>query len=322
MRIEALAHFPIPLFASAMGWGGLAMAWRKAHDALGWPAWVGEAAAVVAAAAFALVGALYVVKTRRHWPEVVKEFNHPVRINFFAAISINLMIMAGLVLPYQPVLADGLWIGGAGLHLAAALYVIGRWIELPHDPAPFNPAWFIPVVGNVLAPVVGVKLGHGEAAWFFFAVGMIFWLGLLPLALNRAIFVSPPLPPKLTPTLAIFIAPPAVGFLAWRGLTGAETVPLDPVGHVLIYAALFTGLLVLRLAPGLIRAPFSPSWWAYTFPSAALAAALAEMSAAMGGAGIFPWLAGGFAALSTAVVIAVTARTLIEAASGRLLQPE
>ena len=323
MRLDDLAHVPVPLFASAMGWGGLAMAWRKAHEALGWPVWIGEAAALTAAAVFALVCGLYAWKTAHHWEETVKEFRHPVRINFFAAISINLMIMGGLALPYAAELADALWMAGAALHLALALYVIGRWIEHPHDPATFNPAWYIPVVGNVLAPVVGVKLGHADAAWFFFAVGIVFWLGLLPLALNRAIFVAPPLPPKMLPTLAIFIAPPAVGFLAWRALTAPSmSFPVDPLGHVLIFAALFTALLVLRLITVLARVPFAPSWWAYTFPSAALAAGLAELAAAKGGSAFFALLAGAFVVGATAVVVLVSIRTVKAAFSGQLFVPE
>lgn len=323
MRLDDLAHVPVPLFASAMGWGGLAMAWRKAHEALGWPAWIGEAAALIAAAVFVVVGGLYAWKTARHWDEMVKEFRHPVRVNFFAAISINLMIMGGLALPYAAGLADGLWIVGAGLHFSVALYVIGRWIEHPQDPATFNPAWFIPVVGNVLAPVIGVKLGHTDAAWFFFAVGMVFWLGLLPLALNRAIFVAPPLPPKMLPTLAIFIAPPAVAFLAWRALTvPVMTAPVDPLGHVLIFAALFTALLMLRLITVLARVPFAPSWWAYTFPSAALAAGLAELAAAKGGSAFYSSLAGVLVVAATLIVLLVSARTVKAAFAGHLFVPE
>jgi len=39
-------------------------------------------------------------------------------------------------------------------------------------------------------------------------VGLGYWLALLPVILNR-LFLHGPLPPQLTPTLAILIAPPA-----------------------------------------------------------------------------------------------------------------
>lgn len=323
MRIDDLAHVPVPLFAAAMGWGGLTMVWRKAHEALGWPVWAGETAAAVTAVIFVAVSLLYGYKALRHWPETVHEFRHPVRVNFFAAISIDLMILAGIALPYSRGGAEILWLAGAALHLSLALYVIGRWIEHPQDPATFNPAWYIPVVGNVLAPITGVKLGCIDAAWFFFAVGVTFWLGMLPMMLNRAIFGGA-LPPKMLPTLAILAAPPAVGFLAWRALdsvTAGPGAPLDALAHVLIYAALFTGLLVIRLITVLIRLPFAPSWWAYTFPFAALAAGLMELAAVKGGV-FFTALAGAFAVGVTGIVLLVTARTMAEILAGRLFQPE
>ncbi|MEM0513912.1 hypothetical protein WCN91_00405 [Pseudoalteromonas sp. YIC-827] len=37
-----------------------------------------------------------------------------------------------------------------------------------------NPSWFIPVVGNIIAPITGAKLGYIEVSWFFFSVGIVF----------------------------------------------------------------------------------------------------------------------------------------------------
>ena len=60
---------------------------------------------------------------------------------------------------------------------------------------------------------------------FFFFVGIVFWLGLLPLLLQRVMLHDPPLPAKLLPTIAIFIAPPAVAMLSWQALTGVADGP-------------------------------------------------------------------------------------------------
>lgn len=49
-------------------------------------------------------------------------------------------------------------------------------------------AWFIQVVGNVLVPVAGVPLGFVDVSWFFFSIGMFFWLILMTLVFNRMIF--------------------------------------------------------------------------------------------------------------------------------------
>ena len=71
--------------------------------------------------------------------------------------------------------AHGFWIVGVTVHLVFTLYVMSVWIhheglEVHH----INPAWFIPVVGNVLVPIAGTHLGYTETSWFFFSIGIVF----------------------------------------------------------------------------------------------------------------------------------------------------
>jgi tellurite resistance protein len=89
--------------------------------------------------------------------------------------------------------------------------------------------------------------------------------------LHRLIFCEDKLPQRLAPSLAIFVASPAVGCLSWLQLTGH----VDAVYRFILFTALFFALLVLRLWQLAVQAlPVSVAWWAYTFPSAALASAL------------------------------------------------
>ena len=74
---------------------------------------------------------------------------------------------------------------------------------------------------------------------------------------------------NLLPTMFIMIAPPAVGFISYMNL-----VPdLDNFARVLYYNALFMTLLLLVQAPRFMKIPFSLSWWAYSFPLAAVTVA-------------------------------------------------
>jgi hypothetical protein len=59
----------------------------------------------------------------------------------------------------------------------------------------------------VITPLAATEIGSLELAWFAFGVGMVFWLALLPLMLHRVLLYDHPLPAKLLPTLAIFVAP-------------------------------------------------------------------------------------------------------------------
>jgi len=131
-------------------------------------------------------------------------------------------------------------------------------------------ALLISPAGPLAAAFAGVPLGFPEISWFLFAVGLGFWLTFLPLLLDRLIFHHEPLPGRLAPTLALLVASPAVLCLAWLQLTGR----VDETYRIMLFAALFFVLLVVRLWRLAARSPVSVAWWTYTFPSAALATAL------------------------------------------------
>jgi tellurite resistance protein len=162
-------------------------------------------------------------------------------------------------------------------------------------------------------PIAGVPLGFPGVSWFFFAVGLAFWLPMFTIVLYRLIFHDP-LPPAIAPMLFILIAPPGAGFVAYMQLNGGT---LDALAHVLAGAGLFIALLVLRLAGLYLRLPFTLSWWAFTFPSAALATTLIQYQARLGGP-VMDWVSVGWLGLATAIIAWVTLRTLVSAASGRL----
>ncbi|MFB0975797.1 MAG: hypothetical protein QMB71_06820 [Tolumonas sp.] len=70
-------------------------------------------------------------------------------------------------------LSYGLWGIGAIVQLSLTLLVMHSWIHHDHYRLEHaNPSWFIPVVGNIIAPITGAKLGYIEVSWFFFSVGI------------------------------------------------------------------------------------------------------------------------------------------------------
>ena len=120
----------------------------------------------------------------------------------------------------------------------------------------------------MIVPLAGVSLGSVEITWLFFSAGMIFWLILLVLVFNRLIFHAP-IPARLFPTLVILIAPPAVAFVSYVRLV----VGVDAFAHMLLSGAYVFAILVLVQVPKLMRLPFALSWWALSFPLAALTVA-------------------------------------------------
>ena len=71
------------------------------------------------------------------------------------------------------------------------------------------------------------------------------------------------------PTLFILIAPPAVAFIAYLRLTHE----IDAFARVMYYAALFIALLLTVQVKVFLRCEFYLSWWACSFPIAALTVA-------------------------------------------------
>lgn len=266
---DRLENFPVTFFAIMMGLLGLVLSMTAAETAAGSSGAVSQFILGAAVAVFAVLTFFYGLKLIRHPSAVKAEWNHPVRIAFFPTISISLLLLGTALAPRIPDTAYVIWSAGAAAQAVLALSVVANWIgHRSFQQMHLSPAWFIPAVGNVLVPLAGVGFGAIELSWAFFSAGILFWIVLLTLVMNRLIFHEP-MPGRLMPTLVILIAPPAVAFVAWVRLTG----DVDAFARILINIGYVFALIVLTQAPRFFRLPFALSWWALTFPVAALSVA-------------------------------------------------
>lgn len=314
---QKLEHFPVSFFATVMGMAGLTLAWKKAHAVLGLPAEAGLALQWLTLGLFITLATFYAAKLIRHFPAVQHEFAHPVRLNFFPAFSISLLLLSVVFAETHGELARMFWFIGAPLHLAFTLTVMSSWIHhTRYDIKHANPAWFIPVVGNIIVPVGGVAFAPVEISWFFFSIGLVFWLVLMTIVMYR-LFFHEPLPARLTPTLFILIAPPAVGCIAWVRLHQGQ---IDDVARILFHAALFLTLLLASNALRFFRAGFFLSSWAYSFPLAAMTIATLIMADQVGG-GFVPF-AGVMLAVLSVVLAFLAIRTVQGVLRGEICVPE
>ena len=215
-----LQYVPVTLFTIVMGLCGFTLALRAGENSLGLTHAASWAAHSLTMAVFAAVALGYLAKAIRHPAAVAAEWRHPVKLAFFPAISIALVLMSIVMLAPAPAIAHVMWLIAVPMQLVLTLAVVSGWISArAFQHGHLSPAWFIPAVGNVIVAIAGVPLGYPEISWFFTSVGLIFWLVLLSLVMNRLIFHDP-LPERLQPSLVILIAPPSVGFLAWVELVG------------------------------------------------------------------------------------------------------
>ncbi|RLA75116.1 MAG: C4-dicarboxylate ABC transporter, partial [Epsilonproteobacteria bacterium] len=238
---RSLQHLPIQLFAIVMGMSGFAIMFAKAYHILDMPYSIYITVLFIDTILFFAIFTAYMFKVLLYTQEVKKEFKHPIKSSFVAAISISFLLLSIAYYDFAPTLSIILWYIGTPLQLFFTLYIINYWIHNELKVVHSNPAWFIPIVGNVLVPVVGVEAAPIYVSLFFFALGMFFWLVLFTITINRVVFHHP-LAKKLVPTFFILIAPPAVGFISYFRISNGS---IDMLSMFLYFIALFTLFLLL-----------------------------------------------------------------------------
>jgi len=265
--LNRLKNFPISFLAIGLGLIGFTLAWQKAEQILKIPFVLSPYLLYFTLVVTAAILGTYVVKIIRYYDEVRKEFNHPIKLNFYPILAKLFLIASIIFLGSNMALSRSLWWIGVVIQFIFTIIIMSAWIQ--HDKFKIhhiNPSWFIPVVGSIIIPIAGVKHFSPELSWFFFSLGFFWWLILATLVINRMIFHNP-IPDKMIPTLFILFAPPIIGFISLTKLLGG----LNPAGNLLYYFGLFLLILILFQFRMFFKIKFFLSWWAYSFPLDALA---------------------------------------------------
>lgn len=312
-----LANMPLPMFAIVMGMAGTAIVYLRAGHILWDNELPGVFLAAVTAGLFVVLAIAYALKTIRYFAKVRQEFDSPIRLHFFPTISISLILLSVAFLHLQPTVALWCWVVGSIAHLLLTIKILSIWIQKEHfDINHIEPSWFIPVVGNILVPVAGVELALPDISWFFFSIGLIFWVMLFTIFFYRIVFHHP-LASKRLPTFFILIAPPAVAFISYVRLTGE----VDAFARIMYFFALFLFLLLVYQWRMFKGAQFLISWWAYSFPIAALTVATILLSTFNDASWVVP-LAWFFVIVLTLLVVTLSAFTLRAVHGREICRPE
>jgi tellurite resistance protein len=317
-------------FSLVMGLSGMALAWQAATPLLGEMA---SGVALVTGGLAALVFVALAVASLRRWQRhaqaLEEDLKHPVRHAFVATIPVSLLLLATLAhtLGLNGWGVVALWWAGSLLQWWATLWVLGRWLSaLPGGSQPVGagaaghwsavtPVLFIPVVGNVVAPLAGVGLGHDLWSAAQFGVGLLFWPVVLTLTLARRIAHSP-LPERLMPTWAITMAPPAVVGLCLLAF-GAPVLWAAAVWGMALFSLLWVGAQGKRL----ISQPFSLTFWAMSFPLAAFTTLTLKLASTTGHRG-FQSTGMVLLAITSLVLFGLMLATVRGLRDGTLLAPE
>ena len=302
---RSLRFFPVQLFAVIMGVSGLTIAYAKAYHLLGLPYFIYEGLLFINTLLFLIIFTTYMFKWLIYPDAVKKEFLHPVKSSFMATISISFLLISIAFYDYAPTLSIIFWYIGAPLQFYFTINILSYWINSQFKEVHSNPAWFIPIVGNVLIPIVGIDCAPIYVSIFFFAVGVFFWIILFSIVMYRIIFHHP-MAKKLIPTLFIMIAPPAVAFISYFRITFGS---IDMFSMFLYFIALVTLFLLLFMIKKYDTTEYFISWWAYTFPMAAITIATTLLNMAFDNVFVF-YGAYVLLFLTTAVVGFVAVKTI------------
>lgn len=317
---SSVQHLGFAWFAMVMGLCGLSLAWARAV-----PHWGSLALQVslgVGVLAGVVLALLFIAKLWQLWRyrgALLADARHPLRHVFVAALPSSLVLLPTVWVAHwgYSLWADVMWMLGAVSLLLATLAVARRWLQsglLAQDFWPaMTPAMFIPVVGNVLPALAGASLGHPVWAAAQYGLAAVLWPVALGLVLVRIGMVGL-WPKRLLPSTFIMIAPPSVLALSGHALGVSELLV-----HMLAGVALFFTLLSFTVLRRCLQQTFNMSFWALSFPLAALAALGLHLSPAPG---VAQWLAGLWLWVVTGVIGGLLMATVRGLIRGELLQPE
>lgn len=263
----SIKALPVNLFGSVMGLSGLSLAWNLAHRTLGVSSAIGQGVGLLAILVFIAMALGYLGKLVKFPAAVKAEFVHPIAGNFFGTITIGTLLISSVLGSYSATLQQWVWSIGMLSTLLLSVIIVSRLLKGSVAAGDAVPAWLIPGVASLDIAVAG---GTMPMAWAhevnLLAVGIGSVVAVVFFVLIFARLVhGEAIPTGMMPSLMILIAPFEVGFLAYVNITHS----IDMFSAMLFYFGLFMAIVVgfKIFRPSI---PFSPAWWAISFPLAAL----------------------------------------------------
>ena len=309
------APLPVSFFSIPVGLLAFANTWHVGVRLWHLPGDVAQAFTLTGLAAWAGLLALYARKWIAQRAEAVAELRHPLQSAFAALLPVSSMLASVALIPFSRDVAMGVFVVAFGAQLALGLALNGRLWMGGRAPELLTPAIYLPSVAqSFVAATASAAFGWHQLGMMFFGVGLLAWLALESLILQRAA-VGTALPAALRPLLGIQLAPAVVGGGSWLALT---TGAPDMFAWLLLGYGLHQALLLLRLLPWIREQAFVPGYWAFSFGTAALPA-LAMRMVDRGATGLVADLAPALFVAANLVFALLVAGTLRMLARGTLL---
>jgi C4-dicarboxylate transporter/malic acid transport protein len=333
-------NFAPSWFAAVMGTGVLAVNSYNFGQTYPVLRTIGEAIHWFNVALFLILVVPWTLRWIWHRQEALTALRHPVTSQFYATIAIALLVLGLQFILYGEHLEIAAAIWGVGVGLTILFGFLAPWVLFTSNQVTLDhvhPGMFIPPVGLVVIPLAGNLLAaHAEGAlkegllvldFASLGAGFFLWIGLLALTVH-AFIIGRPLPGAMLPTVWINLGPIGVSVVSLIGLAAvAPFVTVKEPFYVLALLLWGFGVwwLIMAISMTLHRAilkdlPFSLTWWAFTFPLGAFAAASWRLGELFKLDSV--WAIGLFAyGLLIVLWSAAFINTVLGAVSGRLFAP-
>lgn len=282
-----LKDFPVTVFGSILGTGGLILASRQFVPSLVLPS------TILLVVAFSILTGVLLAKVIRY-PAVVRgELQHPLPGNFYALHPISAVIISILCMHIFPSGIDiGLLVYGGSLIIALSVYLPYHFFSnMNVSFSQLHGGWFITPVATILVTDAILLYPINEASIFvsllFFGIGTMLFLLILVVLFYR--LLSHDLPPaELAPTNYIMLAPIGIlivdlfqisvhiGQFFGSDLTTFATILGVSLWGFGLWAAFVNLLLISKYVRKGLK--FHIGWWSYVFPTAAFTLATIDLS--------------------------------------------
>ncbi|MCW3013846.1 MAG: family transporter [Solirubrobacterales bacterium] len=309
-----LGRIPPGFFGMALGLAGLSALWLYVAGAFGVATAVGDALMLLTAVTWLVLMIAYVRQGTRR---ILADARDAAAGPFLAAPVMSALVLGAALSRHAPEVGRVIVVVSLAAGVLLCGWLIGQWMTGGLDEQAVGPAFYLPgsgiaFVGSEAASTVGL---HSVAA-LSFGIGALAWV-LTTSTVLRRLCLRRRLAPALIPTLAIDAAPVAVAgnayFLLHPGLP-------DVVAFALAGYAVTMVVAQVRLLPLYRALRYTPSFWAFTFPCAAMATFWLRWLAIEQPVGqrVYAWI---LIVATTCLVAAIAARTIVAVARGDLLSP-
>lgn len=305
---------PVSFFSMAVGLLAFGNTWQVAARLWHLPSEVAHGLWFAGLTVWGTLLVMYVRKWMLSRAEAVDELAHPLHGSLATLLPVASMLAAVVLIPFSRSLALSIVAIALVGQLALGLWLNGRLWMGARPPETITTAIYLPSVAqSFVAASAAAAFGWKQAGLLFFGVGLLAWLVLESLVMQRAA-VGTALPPPMRPMLGIQLAPAVVGGGSYLSLTTGEPTIL---AWILLGYGLYQALLLMRLLPWIREQAFAASYWAFSFGVAALPA-LAMRMVERGATGFLSGLALALFVAANGVFAILIIKTLVLLGSGEL----